>query len=53
MKAQHTERSCGTCKHFEKLITEEPCTSCNLFAGDPPLNNWEEKDPHNPDTESS
>lgn len=33
------EKGCNSCKHSDKLITEEPCMICNCWSS-----KWEEKD---------
>jgi len=37
-----TERQCRTCKDWKTPLSAEPCSVCNLFAGDPPLDQWQE-----------
>lgn len=32
--------SCSTCKYNQKIITEEPCSSCDICLGNP---KWESK----------
>lgn len=35
----HPEKYCGSCKHYLKMITEEPCFICNSW-----LDKWEAAD---------
>ena len=35
------DRSCATCKHFEKKLTEEPCLQCNIALRN---DKWEAND---------
>jgi len=34
------DKQCCTCKDFTTPLHVEPCASCSLFAGDPPLDHW-------------
>lgn len=41
VKARQVGHSCDTCKYNRKIITEEPCSSCNIRLGN---DKWEPKD---------
>ncbi|HUT87767.1 MAG TPA: hypothetical protein VMX15_06760 [Candidatus Heimdallarchaeota archaeon] len=34
------DKQCRTCKNYNTPLHVEPCASCSLFAGDPPLDHW-------------
>lgn len=40
-KIKETGHGCDTCKHNRKIITEEPCSSCDIRLGN---NRWEAKE---------
>lgn len=40
-KAEKTGHGCDACKYNRKIITEEPCSSCDICLGN---NKWESKD---------
>lgn len=39
-KAEKAGHGCDACKHNRKIITEEPCSSCDIRLGN---NKWEPK----------
>ena len=40
-EARQAGHGCDTCKHNRKIITDEPCSSCDIRLGN---NKWEAKD---------
>jgi len=35
------DKQCASCKFQNRPLSTNPCNVCNLFAGDPPLDQWQ------------